>query len=115
MAASSAIAAPKKKRRRRPKPPKIDVLTVAAMIAGISGTGMISAFGDWVDVLAPGWGKKAVAVISILSFGCGLIVRTTSANRRTETAATSGPAPAPVTPPATGSLANIVPGRPATA
>jgi hypothetical protein len=95
----------KKRRRARPKPPKIDVATITAMIAGIGGTSAVSAFGDSLDALMPGYGKKAVAVISILSFGAGLIVRTTSANRRTATAATTGEGPAPAaTAPAIGGL-----------
>jgi hypothetical protein len=68
--------------------PHIDLLAIAGMVAGLGGSSMLAAFGDSVDALAPGYGKKAVAVVSILSFAAGLILRTHVSNSRTATAGT---------------------------
>jgi hypothetical protein len=58
----------------------VDVFSVLSMISGLAGTGALSTFGDSIDALAPGYGRKAVALVSILSFGAGLVLRTHTSN-----------------------------------
>ena len=73
---------------------KLDALAVISMIAGIGGTGALSAFGDSIETLAPGWGKKTVAFVAIVSFAAGLVIRTMQSNQN---AAVAQSTPAPVT------------------
>lgn len=78
---------------------KLDGFALVSMIAGIGGTGALSAFGDSIETLAPGFGKKAVALLSIVSFAAGLVIRTLHANQNIASAAVTA-APSTPTPPA---------------
>jgi hypothetical protein len=67
---------------------RLDVIAIVSMIAGLGGSTTLPALGLSVDALAPGWGKKVVAVLSIAAFAAGLILRTRTANSATALAAT---------------------------
>ena len=53
----------------------VDIVSILTIVAGLVGTGMLSAFGASIDAWAPGWGTKTVAVLSSVSLGAGLVLR----------------------------------------
>lgn len=69
---------------------RIDIFALGSMVAGLGGSSALSGFGDAIDALAPGWGKKVVAVVSIAAFGAGLVIRTQTSNTNVALAATTG-------------------------
>jgi hypothetical protein len=52
-----------------------DLFFILTVLASLTGSGTLILFGQYVDVLAPGWGVKTIALLSIVSLAAGMIVR----------------------------------------
>lgn len=53
----------------------IDLISFLSQLTGISAGAVAIGLGDAIDTLAPGWGKKTLAVLAIVSFGAGQLLR----------------------------------------
>jgi hypothetical protein len=54
---------------------RTDALAILGNVAALCGAFAVAGVGDTIDTLAPGWGKKAVAVFSLTSLVAGNITR----------------------------------------
>lgn len=79
-----------------------DIITILAALAALAGTGALNVFGDSIEVWAPGWGKKTVAILTSVCYAAALIVYVWK--NRTGAPATSIVANAPIVPPGTATL-----------
>lgn len=52
-----------------------DVLAICGNVAALCGAFAVAGVGDTIDALAPGWGKKAVAVFSLAALVASNLTR----------------------------------------
>jgi len=55
-----------------------DILAISTQLSGLAVLAASLGLGDQIDAIAPGWGKKVVALVGIISFGAGVVVRVLS-------------------------------------
>lgn len=52
-----------------------DALSLLTQVSGMATLAVTAGVGEQIDAIAPGWGKKVLATLGIVSFGAGIIVR----------------------------------------
>jgi hypothetical protein len=55
---------------------KPDVIAILLFLSSLSGGSTIALAGGYVDTIAPGWGVKTIAVLSLAALVAGAILRT---------------------------------------
>lgn len=54
---------------------RTDIIAICTQLSGLSVLAVSLGLGDQVDAIAPGWGKKTLAICGMLSFAAGVVVR----------------------------------------
>ena len=52
-----------------------DLIAICSQLSGLAVLAVSVGLGDQIDAIAPGWGKKTVALLGVVSFGAGVVVR----------------------------------------